>query len=223
LQKAQPGQTTGYLLEADAEFARGRPEAAAAVLRKALQLGAGSEAAIKLHVALLAAGRKDDAEHLSTTWKKDHPRDAVFRYHLGDTALARNDLPAAEAHYRSVLEAQPENALALNNIAWLLIRQNKPGAVALAEQANKLMPEQPALMDTLAYALALENQLPRAVALQKQAIAKAPENASLRLTLAKIYLKAGASKQARAELEYLARLGDKFRPQEEVADLMKKL
>ena len=47
------------------------------------------------------------------------------------------------------------NALALNNVAWLMAQQKKPGALPLAEKANKLMPDQPALMDTLAYVLAL--------------------------------------------------------------------
>jgi predicted Zn-dependent protease len=211
------------VVEAAAESDRGRPDAAAAALRTALQLGAGSEAAVKLHVALGAAGRKDEAQQFAVSWKKDHPRDAIFRYYLGDTALAHNDLAAAESHYRSVLEAQPDNALAMNNIAWLLTRQNKPGAVAMAEQANRLLPGRTALMDTLAMALALDNQGPRAVELQKKAILQAPEQAALRLTLARIYLKAGSREKARTELETLARLGDKFAAQGEVAELLKQL
>jgi thioredoxin-like negative regulator of GroEL len=47
-----------------------------------------------------------------------------------------------------------------------------------------------------------------------------PEDPNLRLTLAKIYLVNGDRTQARAELDTLAKLGDKFGAQDEVARLM---
>ena len=110
--------------------------------------------------------------------------------------------------------------LALNNVAWLMAQQRQPGALALAEKANQLAPNQPALMDTLAYVLALEKQPQRAVELQKKAMAQAPQNDSLRLTLAKIYLENGDKANARAELDTLAKLGDKFGAQPEVKRLL---
>jgi putative PEP-CTERM system TPR-repeat lipoprotein len=220
MQKAQPKQAAGYLLQADVELRRKRPEAAVAPLRTALELAPSPETAIKLHAALGAAKRGAEADRLAATWTKDHPRDAAFRFYLGDQALARNELKAAEVHYRSVLEIQPENVLALNNVAWLMAQQKQPGALALAEKANELAPSQPALMDTLAYVLALEKQPQRAVEMQKKAMALAPQNDGLRLTLAKIYLENGDKVNARAELDTLAKLGDKFGAQAEVTRLL---
>jgi putative PEP-CTERM system TPR-repeat lipoprotein len=224
VQRTYPKQAVGYLLEAAVESDRGHHDAAAAALSKAVPLeGGGTEAAIRLHQTLVVAGRAPDAERLASTWKKDHPQDAAFRFYLGDNALARQDWAAAEAHYRSVAEVQPNNAMALNNVAWLMTRQGKPGAVAVAERAMQLAPDRPALMDTLAWAMASENQVPQAIELQKKAIAQAPEASGLRLTLAKIYLKAGDRPRARAELEALAKMGDRFAGQAEVAALMKSL
>jgi putative PEP-CTERM system TPR-repeat lipoprotein len=220
MQKAQPKQAAGHLLQADVELRRKRPEAAVAPLRTALELAPSSETAIKLHAVLGAAKRGADADRLAATWSKEHPRDAAFRFYLGDQALARKELKVAEAHYRSVLEIQPENVLALNNVAWLMAQQKQPGALALAEKANQLAPNQPALMDTLAYVLALEKQPQRAVELQKKAMAQAPQNNGLRLTLAKIYLENGDKVNARAELDTLAKLGDKFGAQAEVTRLL---
>ncbi len=220
MQKAQPKQAAGYLLQADVELRRKRPEAAVAPLRTALELAPSSETAIKLHAVLGAAKRGAEADRLAATWSKEHPRDAAFRFYLGDQALARNELKVAEAHYRSVLEIQPDNVLALNNVAWLMAQQKQPGALALAEKANQLAPNQPALMDTLAYVLALEKQPQRAVELQKKAMAQAPQNNGLRLTLAKIYLENGDKVNARAELDTLAKLGDKFGAQAEVTRLL---
>lgn len=157
---------------------------------------------------------------MAASWVKEHPRDAAFRYYLGDIALARKDHAAAEAHYRSVLELQPNNALAMNNLAWMLAQQKRPGALPLAEKANELLPDRVPLMDTLAYVLALEKQPERAVALQRKAMAQNPEDPNLRLTLARIHVVNGDRTQARAELDALAKLGDKFSAQDEVARLM---
>ena len=220
MQKAQPQSAAGLLLEADIELGRKLPEAAIAPLRKALALGGGSEVATRLHSALVATNRSADAQRFADGWVKDKAQDAAFRFYLGDLALAAKDFAAAEARYRSVLEVQPDNALALNNVAWLMGQQKRPGALALAEKANLLLPNQPAVMDTLAYLLALENQSVRAVSVQKSAIAAAPENQGLRLTLAKIYLQTGDKARARTELESLAQLGEKFGAQAEVTKLM---
>ena len=220
MQKAQPQQAAGLLLEAEVELSRNQPDASIAALRKALAVSNSTEVAIRLHAALETANRGAEAGRLASSWIKDKPRDAAFRFYLGDRALASKDNAAADAHYRNVLEIQPNNALALNNLAWLMAQQKQPGALALAEKANALMPNQPALMDTLAYVLALNNQAARAVELQTRAMAKAPDDPGLRLTLAKIYLQSGDKAKARDELQTLAKLGDKFGAQAEVSRLI---
>jgi len=223
LQRELPKQPIGYVLEADVAGARGQPDAAAAALRQALAHGGGSDVAGRLYGALNAAKHADEAERMAGAWLKDHPKDALFRFVMGDVALANGQLAAAEAHYRAVMALQPDNALALNNVAWLMVRQGKPGAAALAERANALQPERPALMDTLASALAAEDQTARAITVQKQAIAKAPDDPGLRLNLARLYIKSGDRQGARAELEPLSKLGDKFAAQQEVARLLQSL
>jgi putative PEP-CTERM system TPR-repeat lipoprotein len=223
MQRAQPKQAAGYLLEADVQMQVGHPELAIPPLRAALPLAATSATAVRLHRALEAAQHPDESGRLAVSWLRDHPQDVTFRFYLGDLALARRDWPGAEVQYRKVVEIQPDNALALNNIAWLLTKLQKPGATAMAERANQLLPGRPALMDTLAAALAADNQTQRAIDLQQKAIARAPEEASLKLTLAKIYLKAGDRPKARTQLENLAKLGDKFSAQGEVVELLKSL
>ena len=220
VQKAQPKLVVGYVLEADIELARNRAESALPLLRKAMDLKGTSEIAVRLHTALELAKRGADADRHAAAWLKAHPTDAAFRFYLGDKALARQDYAQAEVQYQKVLEIQPKNALAMNNVAWIMGQAKRPGALALAQKANEILPDQPALMDTLAYLLALENQWQPAIDLQKRAMAAAPQNEGLRLTLAKIYVQAGQKAQARTELETLAKLGDKFAGQAEVKQLL---
>jgi Flp pilus assembly protein TadD len=80
---------------------------------------------------------------LRRSWIAEHPQDAVFPFYLADRALAAKDFATAEARYRKVIELQPNNALALNNVAWLLVQQSKPGAVEFAERPTCCCPAGP--------------------------------------------------------------------------------
>ncbi len=221
LQKQSPQEAGGFLLEAEIEGSRKNWPAASVAFRAALQRAKTTEAAIGLHSTLTASGQRVEADKAAAEWQREHPQDAAYRYYLGDQALGRNDLTAAEAHYKAVLAMQPRNALAMNNLAWLMVKQGKPGAVAMAEQANTLLPDRAPLLDTLATALAADKQLPRAIETQKKAIQRSPQDAGLQLNLARLYLQSGDKAQARTQLQALAQLGDKFRGQAEVAELLK--
>jgi Flp pilus assembly protein TadD len=213
----------GHNIEAEVEASRKNWDAAQAAYRASLQRAKTSETTAKLHSVLLADGKAADAERLATEWLKANPKDAGFNYYLGDLALAQNKLDAAEARYRAVLEVQPENALAMNNVAWLMAKQGRPGAVAMAEKANALLPNRAPLVDTLASALEAENQLPKAIEAQRRAVALEPKDPGMSLRLAKLYIKAGDKVMARKELDTLTGLGDKFAGQAEVATLLKSL
>ena len=104
-----------------------------------------------------------------------------------------------------------------------MIKQGKPGGLALAQQANDILPGKPQLMDTLAIALAAEGKMPQALELQKSAVQRSGGDPALKLGLAKLLIKSGDKAYARAELEDLAKLGDRFRDQAEVASLLKTL
>jgi putative PEP-CTERM system TPR-repeat lipoprotein len=223
LQQRNPKDPAGFALEAEIESSRKNWDAAATAHRAALARAKTSDTAAKLHNALRGAGKQAEADRVAADWLKENPKDAAFRYYQGDAALSQNEYAIAEGHYRAVLEIQPNNALALNNVAWLMVKQGKPGAVAVAERANALLPERAPLMDTLSTALEAENQLPKAVEMQKRAIALSPQDPLLALRLAKLFIKQGDKPRARAELEALAKLGDKFIAQPEVATLLKSL
>jgi predicted Zn-dependent protease len=144
-----------------------------------------------------------------------------FRSYLGDLAISRQDYPSAEASYLAVIQLQPDNAVALNNLAWVTNKLKKPGAIAFAEKANALKPGQPSFMDTWATILADAGQPGKALEIQKKAVALAPDVAPFRLNLAKLYLHSGDKSLAKAELDQLAKLGDKFANHAEVAELLK--
>ena len=223
MQKQDPKDFAGFGLEGDVEASRKNWDAAAASYRTAFGMNKSTDGLIRLHSALRSSGKSAEADRFAAEWMKDNPKDPGFRYYLGDAALLQNNFALAEGHYRAVIEMQPRNALAINNVAWLMVKQGKPGALAVAQQANDIMPGRSPLMDTLALALAAENKMPKAIEMQKLAIGRSPNDPGLKLTLAKLLIKSGEKDYARAELEELAKLGDKFHEQAEVATLLKSL
>jgi tetratricopeptide (TPR) repeat protein len=178
------------VLEGDVEASRKNLKGALAAYQAGLKKANPQEASTRACTTHGRLGQAAEAEQFAQRWMAEHPQDAVFPFYLADRALAEKDLATAEARYRKVIELQPNNALALNNVAWLLVQQAKPGAVEFAEKANKLLPGRPPLMDTLATALAAEKQLPRALELQKQAVEKRARRRVLRMNLAKLYMQA---------------------------------
>ncbi|MBX3601087.1 MAG: PEP-CTERM system TPR-repeat protein PrsT [Rubrivivax sp.] len=222
-QKRSPKEAGAFALEGDIEASRRKWGPTIAAYQTALKLSEASEAAMKLHAAYQAAGRSADADRVAAEWERSRPMDPVFHFYLGDVATRQQAYARAERHYRNVLQSQLANALAMNNIAWLLLQQSKPGALEMAQRADALLPNRAPVLDTLAAAQAAAGRMADAVKTQKRALAASPQDPHLQLRLAGYLLKAGQKSEAREHLEVLARLGDKFSAQKEVAALQRLL
>ncbi len=223
LQKQRPKLAMAHLLEADVHASRRQWAPTIAALQAALLRQPLTSTAMRLHGSLSLAGRKAEAERMAVDWLRNQPKDAQFIFHLGSMAMDSGRYAEAETHYRQVLTLRPDDATALNNVAWVMTRQDKPGAIPFAEQALQLLPEQAALMDTLATALAAEGQMAPAIDWQRKALAKAGNNASYRLRLAKLLVRNGNTAEARTELGKLAALGEQFADHAEVKRLLASL
>lgn len=219
----KPSSPSGYALEGDVHVSQGNWLAAVAILRSGLQVAPSTDLASKLNMVLQAAGKPEDAEREAAAWMRAHPKDARYLGHLGENALARRDYALAERRYLQVLQLQPDNAAALNNLAWSMYRQDKPGGLLHAQRAHELAPGQTAFMDTLAMLLSRDGQHEKAVQMQAKALALEPGNAGLRLNAARIYLAAGDKARARAQLDAVIQLGESHPLHAESQALMKSL
>lgn len=223
VQQSKPKALAGYSIEAAIETSRNNVPAAIEVFRRGLKINPRTEFAIKLHSFMVNADQRIEAEKLAASWMAEHGKDIEFLSYLGDAALLQGRYDSAERHFRALVTLQPGNVGALNNLAFALVKQNKGGAIAYAQQALKLQPNTPGLMDTLAMALAAEKEIDRALALQTKALALEPGNPVLRLNLAKLLLQTNDKSAAKKELNQLAALGPKFPAQPEVSRLLKSL
>lgn len=223
VQKQRPKEQVGYMLEGEIHAAGKAWDKAADAFRAGLKQVASPELAVRLHDVLLSAAKKPEADRWAAEWSRTQPKDAAFPFYLGNRALTLNELPESLRHFERVVAIQPENAAALNNLAWLKGQLGRDGALADAERANALAPNQPAFMDTWAMLLSSANQHERALEMQKKVVQLQPQVLEFKLNLAKIQIKAGNKDAARALLDELSAVGDRFSAQAEVDRLKKTL
>jgi putative PEP-CTERM system TPR-repeat lipoprotein len=204
-QHAAPGHALqGDLLAQQKDWAGAR--AAYQVALKSAGADGGNLPA-RLHHAIVEAGDTADAERFAADWLRRHPEDLPLRLQLGVRAVQQQDFAKAAPLFRQVLQRAPANLLALNNLAWILAEQAPREAIDLARRGLVLAPRSPDLLDTLAHALDKTGQLKEALQAQQAAVDAAPSLHRLRVSLARLQLKAGDKPAARASLESVIKAG----------------
>ena len=221
-QQANPKSAAGYILEADVHAADRQWVPAERAYKEALKVEpAATAAAVKLHGVLGAAGKKADAESLGRRWLAEHPSDNLFRSYLAEQALRTGDYKGAVALYQVTVTQQPDNAVALNNLAWAAGQLGDPKALGFAERALKLAPDSPQILDTAGVLLVSKGDTVKGLEYLSRAVALAPERHDMRLNYAKALLKAGRTEDGRRELQQLQTVTQDFAGKAEIAALLK--
>jgi len=205
MQRRQPADMRGYQLEGDFWGGQQKWQEAEAAFRAA-QKHAPEDGmvAVKLYATMTNAGKAVAANAAADKWLQDHPKDVVLRGYLGERALQKQDYKAAARYYQAVVAQQPDNAMFLNNLAWVAGELGDSKALSYAEKASALAPTNPSILDTLGMLLVKKGDLTQGLEKLHKAAQLAPNRADIRLHLAKTLIKAGDKAAARKELEVLA-------------------
>ncbi|MCI0505893.1 MAG: PEP-CTERM system TPR-repeat protein PrsT [Gammaproteobacteria bacterium] len=157
---------------------------------------------------------------ITKRWLKDHPQDANSRMYLALGYQNVNKPAAAEAEYKTVLEQQPDNVMALNNMAYLLIGKDIKSALEFAEKAYKKVPGNFAIMDTYGWILLQSGEPDKAIPVLKDAVEKSNGNPSVRYHYAAALVQSGDKSGAKSILREITESGKSF---PEMADASKLL
>lgn len=211
-----------HLLEGDVLAAQKRwPEAEQAYREGLKREPTSGLLAARTHATLLSADRKAEADRFARDWLQRHPKETAFRMYLADRALAGNDFAAAARLYEAVIAAEPRNAVALNNLAWIGGRTGDARAIEFAQRAVALAPGNAAFLDTLGMLLLGKGDTTRGLDLVTRARQLAPERLDIRLNYAKALIQAGRRDEARQELEALRAIERDFPGKQEIPALLK--
>jgi putative PEP-CTERM system TPR-repeat lipoprotein len=119
--------------------------------------------------ALEADGQQPKAWQVMEQWLDAHPRQTRVRLALADSYRRAADTDKAVAHYRAVVNADPRDAVARNNLAMLLKDDAPDEALVLARQAVALLPRNPQMADTLGQVLLRHEETAAAVSVLRSA------------------------------------------------------
>lgn len=172
---AQPREVQGYLLLAEVQEAGGQRAKAVDTLQLALvKKPEDSTVMLRLGEVLLRSGQQARATDMFGQYLKARPESALGYFYLGVLREGQGKAQEARGLYAQALRRDNLYVPALNNLAYLLLQEQgqESAALTLAIQAYGRQPGDPAVMDSLGYALLRNNQPERALPLLRAAADK---------------------------------------------------
>ncbi|WP_269319907.1 XrtA/PEP-CTERM system TPR-repeat protein PrsT [Nitrosococcus oceani] len=200
-----------------------RPQDAIAAYQEALKRSPTSQIAVNLALAQFQTEDKNESLATLEDWLKKHPEDMVAQYNLANLYLALKQEQKATSTFAKVVEQAPNNVVALNNLAWLLRKDNPEKALEYAEQAMELAPDAPPIMDTLGMLLLEKGEIKRGLRLLRKASDRAPKNLDIRYHFALALARNGENTQARQVLGDLLNAKQPFTEKKEAQSLLQAL
>jgi len=171
LQKEAPDSAIGYRLAGDIIAATGDPKDAVPVYRQAIAKQPSADNYRRLY--FLQAG-SDPASATATAreWLTLSPKDPAPALILAAEAERRKDSDTALRYYQQIIANHPDQVVALNNAAWLLMETDGKTALAYAKRANELAPDNNSITDTYGMILLQQDKPEKALIMLQRAAAK---------------------------------------------------
>lgn len=206
IQASHPHLAMGYIDEGDTQFYLKHIPLAIKAYEQALKLQDDTYTLFKLHGTLKLAGMNREADARLLAWLNAHPNDLVARAYAAEHYMSTKRNREAIAQYEIIQSRVKNNAGIVNNLANLYFVESDPRALATAELAYKLAPENTDILDTLGWILVEQGQAQRGLTLLRKALAKTPKNPSMRYHYAVALAK--NHDPANAQMQFLRLLKD---------------
>ncbi len=171
---------------------------------KALQLNPSDPGALMAYTrAETGIGNPAAAIAKWQTWTNAHPTDARGPLMMGTLEEARGNTDGAMDDYKKALAIQPDQPVAENNLAYLMLQkgQDVDQALSLAQSARRALPHAPNTADTLAWAYYTKGIFGSARDLLENASKADPNNPSIQFHLGMVYVKMGNKAAATEHLK----------------------
>lgn len=136
-----------------------------------------------------------------------NPNDKLARKQQALLLLGFGELSRAKTLYEQLVRDDPKDALALNNLAWLVVQEDPRRALGLAQNAVKADPALANYLDTLGTMQLNRSDFQGAVVSLQRAHELSPDNADFAYHLALALEASGATAQSQALLQVLVKRG----------------
>jgi tetratricopeptide (TPR) repeat protein len=197
-------------LEAKALLAEGDTSRAEVSLRKSLELAPDFREPYIALAQLFIGTRKPDLalEELRKVLAKN-PRDTGTLLMMGVLQESKGDYTKARDTYEKLLALDPKFSLALNNLAYVYCVQPDKG-IELARKARQLLPDDPAVADTLGWATYLRGDYAAALPLLQESTARLSAEAEAQYHVGMAHYMMGHEDPARIALQKAVQAASDF-------------
>jgi len=153
------------------------------------------------------------------------PKDPTANLHFALLLEATGQRSLSRPIYEEVLKLQPDNAIALNNLAYLLAEEGKEldYALTLAQRAKQRLPNDGNVADTLGWIYIKKNLSDQAIQIYRDLVQKNPAHVTWRYHLAMALYQKGDKPAARKELELCLKHKPTREEESKIRDLMARL
>lgn len=192
----------------------------------ALSLNKGLEPAVETYSqAQVALGNTDGAISTWQQWLNGHPDDARATMLLGTLEQTRGDVNKAMDYFKKALQLDPNQAVAANNLAFLMVQndQNADVALSYAQTARRLLPNSPDTADTLAWVYYHKGTYALARDLLEDAVKAEPNNPEIHYHLGMTYSKLGDKTDAAAQLKKASDLAPNTQTAKQAAEALARM
>lgn len=223
IDKQFPKLVFGKLLKGDVYLAEKKLDKAAEMYQQAYEMQPNDRVLFTLADMMTAQGKQPDAIKLLNNALEKNNKNVGVHFKLATAYQQQNDNKEAERHYKAILNEQPDNVLALNNLAFLYFQQNNPQALELAKKAYDKAPESAAILDTYGYILIKQGQHKEGLAILEKAASLAPSVNDIQFHLAEAYSSNDNQKKAIEILETIVKAEKGFSEKNAAVSLLDKL
>lgn len=162
-----------------------KPEQAITHYKRSMKQKVTRSAVFGLYRIYKQQQRFDESIALLMSWVENASDDIVSHIAIADTYTAKNKLDKAVEYYQLLVQKYGEMPVLLNNLAQLQIKLGQfQQAQQSAEKAYKTLPNNIAIIDTLAWTFSLAEKYQEALPLYRQALSKDSGNAEIKYHLA---------------------------------------
>ncbi len=218
-----PGRSEGPVLLGDIHLLEGDTRKAIALYQKAFSQQPSSQTIARLAHAHTSNGQAKKARALLYEWLASHPGDVVARSALAEHYLNASQWDNAAKHYENIIQINPDNPAALNNLAVIYSKTRPDKALQLARKAHQLLPHADFTNDTLGWILTQLGNPKEGIRYLRNAHARNAANPEFHYHLAVALYHLGRTEEARAALKQALDKQSKFHGIEHAEALAKEL
>ena len=197
-----------------------RYDEASAILAKSHAAKPNNRFVTRMSQIAVTTGDASKALKILSDWLAKNPNDVTIRQQYASLLLVTGNSPAARKEFEAVLKVVPDDPVSLNNLGWIIQKEDPARAITLVTRAVTLAPRTAEIVDTLGWMKIQGSDRPGGLKLLQRARALDKDNPQIGYHLAVALDQSGKRAEAKALLQSVLARNPRFEGVEDAKQLV---